>query len=841
MNLTSTQEAATDAPPPEQKIDGELSISPKTPNSQSSRNPFPVSAEVEVRISSEGFHDSWYEAIVLRHYRITRHVKYKVQYVEFVLEEGSREKLVEVVLAKDVRPRAPRRFTSNGPSFSIPNNEDEDSEIKMHDLVEAFHNDGWWHGVISGLRSPDTGLYTVSFPNSREVFQFKPADIRPQLTFANGLWSPVQRIPQKTEAYKEGDKVDVRRVRDDYGESWFRARAEKVIHHSYFLVEYESPNAHPNGDLTEILDPQHLRPAVDCMPGEILYTVGSHVEVLRGGGWCPGVVSSGLSGSSYGVTVEFRGEQVVVQFHVSNMRLRLKWDGRRWSKWVSPSKAKKRKSVNSDEISASDVSLTESVTTPDSVTSPGKKLKMERKDSLESDDEVPITELMVLAKSSKSIGNSRPIKRAVQKVSRSRKLPTGLTDFHFKVSTAKRSITCKRNLNGCAPDLNQDKVDNNGVADSEKVKDVNLLNESSSDVPQRNKNGEKETALVSTPLCKQNLCEQNLHSNTNCIADFAEETAVCVLLQDRTMGHNAVSDGQADTLTDSVHEIREGQFIASHPNSSENMEHLIEGQDKITNPSLSKFVPSVDQAGLVPLLENSVSTDPSPNSEFNQHTLAEHILINPVASGIVLPFGKASPIWKSLENTYKVFSCIPQTPHFKNLESECEEKREGTAIGMMVTYATLVESIKRLSIHTELMVIEHKIACLDSLEENGFIVDPMRSRLQHLCKIKTNCSKSALERVDLETKLAKEKDLLASVKVCEEKSADISKSIAELKEQLSIMEKQEKSVMEERARLGSAAEREHSISKIENEIFNINRSDELAYEEFGCVVSEPLY
>jgi hypothetical protein len=45
--------------------------------------------------------------------------------------------------------------------------------------------------VVSCLRNSETGLFTISFPNSREVFQFKPADIRPQLTFVNGKWIPV--------------------------------------------------------------------------------------------------------------------------------------------------------------------------------------------------------------------------------------------------------------------------------------------------------------------------------------------------------------------------------------------------------------------------------------------------------------------------------------------------------------------------------------------------------------------------------------------------------------------------------------------------------------------------
>lgn len=69
--------------------------------------------------------------------------------------------------------------------------QDEDPNIKMYDLVEAYHSDGWWHGVVSGLRNPEMGLYTVSFPNSREVFQFKPAEIRPRLALVNSKWIPV--------------------------------------------------------------------------------------------------------------------------------------------------------------------------------------------------------------------------------------------------------------------------------------------------------------------------------------------------------------------------------------------------------------------------------------------------------------------------------------------------------------------------------------------------------------------------------------------------------------------------------------------------------------------------
>lgn len=158
---------------------------------------------------------------------------------------------------------------------------------------------------------------------------------------------------------------------------------------------------------------------------------------------------------------------------------------------------------------------------------------------------------------------------------------------------------------------------------------------------------------------------------------------------------------------------------------------------------------------------------------------------------------------------------------------------------MMVTYANLAESIQRLSIHTEATAFEEKIACLNSLEENGFIVDPIRSRLQCLLEIKTNYTESALKRVELETVLAnKEQEnmsSIASANAYEAKLEDIRKSIAELKEQ-------EKAIMKERAGvLSLTAELEQNISMLREEIFSLNRSHEAGPKEFGRITSKPLY
>ncbi|XP_078177421.1 DUF724 domain-containing protein 6-like [Carex rostrata] len=715
-------------------VEGAASISPQNPVSLSTEVGFPVGAQVEVKINSQGFYGSWFEAEVLNRFDVKQYVKYKVQYL--TKDDDGQQLLVEDVDAENVRPQAPRCLSTHGGG-----KEDEDPNIKMHDLVEAYHSHGWWHGVVSSLRNPATGLYTVSFPNSREVFQFKPAEIRPQLAYVDGKWVPVLgEAQQRKETYKEGDKVEVYGLRDDYGPSYFPALVEKVIHKSYYLVKYDSLNARPNGDLTEILDSRYFRPAIVYKPGANPFVVDSHVEVFYDGGWSPGVVLAGLSDSNYLVTVESKGEPTTVHFNVSNMRRRLYWNGRRWSESESPSK---------------------------------------------------------------------------------------------KISTRTRSNTCERKTKGWVTDKEQDEVNHNRQTTSEKQKDVNLSNESSSDVPQPNTNGEKEAS-----------CQQQLSSNTNYTADCSGENAIGASSHDSTVGHIVGSESQCllntqDSFIEDVAEISKGQLVDSQPlNSSATMEHLTGIQGNISNPSMSRLVSSVDQAAPLSLLENSVLTEPNPNSKFKNHTLAEHTPVKLVTSDILLPFEKTSPVWKTLETTLDVFRQIPQTPHFMKLESEYKDKREGAALGLMMTYSILSDSIQRLLIHTEAKVFEEKIACLESLEENGFIVDPIRSRLQQLVDMKKDYTESSSKRVELKTELASEEkkcmSLHASANVHETELEEIRKSIAELQER-------EKAIMDEKAeKLGLAAKLEHNMSRLRENILSIDTSNELAPEEFKRLISKPL-
>ncbi|KAF9592810.1 hypothetical protein IFM89_017429 [Coptis chinensis] len=59
-----------------------------------------------------------------------------------------------------------------------------------------------------------------------------------------------------------------------------------------------------------------------------------------------------------------------------------------------------------------------------------------------------------------------------------------------------------------------------------------------------------------------------------------------------------------------------------------------------------------------------------------------------------LPFIKCSPGWKDVESN-EIFRSMPQKPHFLPLQKKLELLREGKALGLMVSFGSLVEKISK--------------------------------------------------------------------------------------------------------------------------------------------------
>ncbi|KAK4487028.1 hypothetical protein RD792_006343 [Penstemon davidsonii] len=130
---------------------------------------FSVGDIVEVSSKQEGFFGSYFEAKVIAKLHSTK--SYVVEYKNLVEEDWS-EPLREVVPAKEVRP--------SPPEFPVIN-------FKLGDWVDAFDNDGWWVGKISGM-NVDEGKYFVYFDYFNVGIFYDVGLIRMHQEWKNGKW-----------------------------------------------------------------------------------------------------------------------------------------------------------------------------------------------------------------------------------------------------------------------------------------------------------------------------------------------------------------------------------------------------------------------------------------------------------------------------------------------------------------------------------------------------------------------------------------------------------------------------------------------------------------------------
>ncbi|XP_051189742.1 DUF724 domain-containing protein 3 isoform X2 [Lolium perenne] len=309
-------------PTPSESEDDTDSSESETDSSESDLT-LPVGAEAEVRSDDPGFVGSFYEVTVTGHLAS----RYTVAYSTLVAEDGG--PLEETAAADDVRPRPPREGRR---------------EFAVHEAVEAFHNEGWWAGVVSAVPPPVAGapsVYQVAFPTSRETMEFEVAALRPHRVFQAGRWVPAAEVKDGSPLFREGTQVEVSQSAKRFGESWSPASVLKVIGATNFLVQYT--NIREDQVATEIIDSQYIRPAPSDthMDSKYIVSRSCHVEVIYEGSWWPGVIREVLAGNGsdnkYVVKlkscetdmedVEFLDVLIV---GITQLRPHFDWDGKKW-------------------------------------------------------------------------------------------------------------------------------------------------------------------------------------------------------------------------------------------------------------------------------------------------------------------------------------------------------------------------------------------------------------------------------------------------------------------------------------------------------------------------------
>ena len=130
--------------------------------------------KVEVCSREEGFLGSYYEATVLCHLD-TGH--YVVQYKTLLQDDDVSKPLVETLYPRDLRPSPPKVHARG--------------EFTPYQIVDAFDNDGWWVGEITGRRAAHH--YCVYFHTTNEEIAYPSSKIRAHHEWVNGEWVLSQR------------------------------------------------------------------------------------------------------------------------------------------------------------------------------------------------------------------------------------------------------------------------------------------------------------------------------------------------------------------------------------------------------------------------------------------------------------------------------------------------------------------------------------------------------------------------------------------------------------------------------------------------------------------------
>ncbi|MED6149497.1 hypothetical protein PIB30_063075 [Stylosanthes scabra] len=140
--------------------------------------------KVEVCSKEEGFLGSYYEATVLSRHETGRYV---VRYKTLLRDDAVSEPLTKTLFPRDIRPSPPKVYTRG--------------EFSLYQAVDAFDNDGWWSGEITGRIGPHH--YYVYFRTTNEEIAYPSSKIRVHHEWVNGDWILSQREPPQPQLQQQ--------------------------------------------------------------------------------------------------------------------------------------------------------------------------------------------------------------------------------------------------------------------------------------------------------------------------------------------------------------------------------------------------------------------------------------------------------------------------------------------------------------------------------------------------------------------------------------------------------------------------------------------------------------
>ncbi|KAJ6876601.1 hypothetical protein NC651_029560 [Populus alba x Populus x berolinensis] len=334
------------------------------PKSKSNQDPnFKPGSKVEIMSDEAGFRGSFYIGTVVK---ATRTPEFTVRYEKLFEDEEGTKPLQETVNEFQIRPIAPR---------------EKKREFKFSEEVDAFHNDGWWEGVITEVN--ENRKFAVFFRSTKEQIEFVEEDLsglmgsgKPPLEGEeekgekeevkekrnkdsrkkkklsgedeNEVTKEVKRrvsekVPNTTLVkpveslkhvkFSKGMLVEVSSDEDGFKGAWFAASIVEPVGKDKYLVEYKSLRTEDDsGFLREEVNTMHIRPPPPQIVVVDHFKMLEEVDALYNDAWRVGVVCKVNTFPQYVVSFKDTGDEL--EFKHSDLRPHQDWIN---GKWVAPS------------------------------------------------------------------------------------------------------------------------------------------------------------------------------------------------------------------------------------------------------------------------------------------------------------------------------------------------------------------------------------------------------------------------------------------------------------------------------------------------------------------------
>ncbi|EMS48043.1 hypothetical protein TRIUR3_27701 [Triticum urartu] len=696
---------------------------PPNPSESSEDEAFmmPIGAAVEVRRDDPGFAGSFYEATVASHLLSDGgHGRYTVSYSTLLGEEA--EPLRETAAAANVRPRPPP----------------EEREVVIHEAGGGYLKCAYvWR----------TFMVT-------DIKVWRKADFLFQRLLKKGKGSPL---------FSEGNQVEVSHFARKFSGSWNPATVLKVIGATHFLVQYMHIGK-DDESATEILDSQYIRPSRDItnMDSRYRFSPASHVEVLHEGGWRPAIIVKVLGSEinkKYVVNLKNPKTDMddvepvdVLTVESTQLRPRFDWDGKKWVRCL------KKPSL---QTYVHEMHPFQKPCNGPRLTSRKRPIPAFYDDSDKLKDEDVTSEQISPVLSIRKENNEIIHKQGNAAVA----LRSGLSLTSLPQMAAFGSLSSSTLAPGChleqsssqmiiVPSMAQNRQIQaslfEGFGEPRPVPQGPLLGTRSlgSDfrIIEGSKNvlsGQDKQSTVGTGTELSRQMEKGVSSQTTVVLGENPETIQPMkgitapakateedkLPNDVTAGCETLPEmDELSCIDPTSRKDTGGSEAGNGRNDLEQEGYTCEAHDSCC-----------------PLLSESAAVHESimdTNGRVSEALACQH-----------LPFVKTSPMWAHLEGL-EIFRKAPQRPNFHQFEQHGQEICEGLALGLMLSFAILAESINRLNALDDSRLLEQKMAGLALLEADGFDVKDLRSRVETLLHAKNSCVEPQDSMRKLEEKIA---------------------------------------------------------------------------------------